>query len=254
MKRQSKMLPASLEHRLSGYALAASAAGVGMLGVLSPVEFLVPSGVAVASLFSLSESAQAKIVYTPTNVRVTYSGYDLDLNHDGVVDFGLFVSASCTTGGCFGSWLFITDRRRNRVLVTESSFASALMRGAHIGRKDKFSLRNRATPMVTCPTIGCSTSHIRGPWRNVNNRYLGLKFVIHRKLHYGWARLNVSLEQGIHGTLTGYAYETIANKPIIAGKTKGKDVITVKSASLGHLARGASALPAWRKESADVSH
>jgi uncharacterized repeat protein (TIGR03803 family) len=46
--------------------------------------------------------------------------------------------------------------------------------------------------------------------------------------------------------LTGYAYETIANKSIIAGKTKGPDVVTVQPASLGHLARGASAIPAWR--------
>jgi hypothetical protein len=40
--------------------------------------------------------------------------------------------------------------------------------------------------------------------------------------------------------LTGYAYETIPNKPIIAGKTKGPDVFTVQPGSLGHLARGAS--------------
>jgi len=50
----------------------------------------------------------------------------------------------------------------------------------------------------------------------------------------------------ITATLTGYAYETIPNKPIIAGKTHGPDVITLQDASLGHLARGASAIPSWR--------
>jgi hypothetical protein len=30
----------------------------------------------------------------------------------------------------------------------------------------------------------------------------------------------------IVATLTGYAYETIPNKPIVAGATKGSDVIT----------------------------
>jgi hypothetical protein len=39
-------------------------------------------------------------------------------------------------------------------------------------------------------------------------------------------------------TLTGYAYETIPNKPIIAGKIEGPDEITVEPATLGHLAAG----------------
>ena len=86
---------------------------------------------------------------------------------------------------------------------------------------------------------------------NVSNRYLGLKFTINGKTHYGWARLNVSFQinQGrgtLKATLTGYAYETIPNKAIVAGRTKGPDVVTLEPASLGHLARGASAIPAWR--------
>jgi len=38
--------------------------------------------------------------------------------------------------------------------------------------------------------------------------------------------------------LTGYAYETIPNKAIITGKTKGPDMITVQPGSLGALAAG----------------
>jgi hypothetical protein len=52
----------------------------------------------------------------------------------------------------------------------------------------------------------------------------------------------------IEATLTGYAYETIPNKPIIAGKTKGPDVITLEPATLGHLAQGASGISAWREQ------
>ena len=55
--------------------------------------------------------------------------------------------------------------------------------------------------------------------------------------------------------LTGYAYETVPNKAIVAGKTKGPDVVTVQDATLGHLARGASAIPAWRRtNSLGASH
>jgi hypothetical protein len=50
MRRQLKALPTSLERRLGGYALAASAAGV--------------------SLMALARPAEAKIVYTPDHVRI----------------------------------------------------------------------------------------------------------------------------------------------------------------------------------------
>jgi len=81
-----------------------------------------------------------------------------------------------------------------------------------------------------------------GPWHNVKNRYLGMKFLIKGKPHFGWARLNASCSPkvgGVTGLLTGYAYETIPNKPIVTGKTKGSDVV-VEHATLGHLAAGTS--------------
>jgi len=62
-----------------------------------------------------------------------------------------------------------------------------------------------------------------------------LKFTVKGKVHYGWARLTVKVLGGarIKTTVTGYAYKTIANKPIKAGKTKGP-------ATLGRLAQGAN--------------
>jgi hypothetical protein len=95
--------------------------------------------------------------------------------------------------------------------------------------------------------VGTGQDSDVGPWvgkgKGVRNRYLGLKFVIHGKVHYGWARLSVTLGHhrqydDVSGTLTGYAYETIPNKPIIAGQITGPDVITVQPETLGRLARG----------------
>jgi hypothetical protein len=61
--------------------------------------------------------------------------------------------------------------------------------------------------------------------------------------------------QGLVAVITGYAYETIPDKPIITGKTKGPDVITIQPATLGHLAAGASAIPVWRvKQTAATTH
>jgi hypothetical protein len=89
-------------------------------------------------------------------------------------------------------------------------------------------------------TSRCSWAKEAGP------HYLGLKFRVQGRTHYGWARVKVALSTHYRATLTGYAYETVANKPIITGKTKGPDVITIQPGSLGHLAAGASAIPAWR--------
>jgi hypothetical protein len=84
-----------------------------------------------------------------------------------------------------------------------------------------------------------------GPWTNVANRFLGLRFKIRGKIHYGWARLTV-VDQGfkLTGTLTGYAYETIPNKAIVAGNTRQTE--GTESLTLGHLAGGASAVSDWR--------
>jgi hypothetical protein len=92
--------------------------------------------------------------------------------------------------------------------------------------------------------------------KGVKHRYLGLKFKIKGQFHFGWARIAVTTARNnFTATLTGYAYETIPGKGIIAGKTKGPDVTTVDPASLGHLAAGASAIPAWRvNRSAATTH
>jgi hypothetical protein len=98
------------------------------------------------------------------------------------------------------------------------------------------------------------------PWVGLTKpTYLGLKFVIKGKTHFGWAR--IGFENGT--TLTGYAYETIPNKPIITGKTKGSEGIgntsqpspaafnapTRTQATPGMLALGWSAPSIWRRRS-----
>jgi hypothetical protein len=62
--------------------------------------------------------------------------------------------------------------------------------------------------------------------------------------------------------MTGYAYETIANKPIIAGKTSGPAanspdlaqtlVPSTQLPMLGMLARGAEGLSLWRRDEENV--
>ena len=121
--------------------------------------------------------------------------------------------------------------------------------------------------MATVNAISGNTEGHDGAWAGtgagVQHRFLGLKFKIHGETHFGWARFNVTLSQTatIQATLTGYAYETVPNKAIVTGKTKGPDadndapianvrVPTTAVASLGLLARGSSGLVAWRRRDA----
>jgi hypothetical protein len=211
------------------YALAASAAGV--------------------SVLALAQPSEAKIVYTTVHVIIGHGGvsdYKLDLNHDGVTDISFSTARNACTSGCF-VYLFADLPTGNEVRAEKFESGgysvSALRRGARIGNAG----------LVACAGAclmafdGSGIYHPRGEWLNVKNRYVGLKLEIRGKAHFGWARLSVAIQPSqVTATLTGYAYETIPNKPIIAGKTKGPDVTTVSPASLGHLAAGASAIPSWR--------
>ncbi len=87
----------------------------------------------------------------------------------------------------------------------------------------------------------CTSYFKFGPWLDVKGQaYVGVRFAIKGKVHYGWARLgSISHNKPVKALLTGYAYETIPNKPIVTGKTKGPDVITMPlGGTLGHLALG----------------
>jgi hypothetical protein len=240
--------------RLNMYALAASAAGVGILALAQP--------------------AEAKIVYTPAHVKIGRNSLvKLDLNHDGVTDFSLKDTYFRTTGQ--HAWILWAGpaRQGNGIwgqdfTSTHSASASALPSGVAI-RKDAHFFLPRFGVMAQVVTGGKFSTWTKcfDPWSNVKNRYLGLKFLIKGKIHFGWARLNVSCSTKLFkvaGVLTGYAYETVPNKAIITGKTTELDdtgnvappsptptaahAPTSKHATLGLLAMGAPGLSIWRRE------
>jgi len=218
MKRQPANLPESLSYRLNSYALAATAAGVGMLALAPPVE--------------------AKIVYHKTHLVIAGAErYNLDLNHDKITDFTVanFYTSTCPDS-CV-QVLYLKPAAGNSEVGSVKSyfhFAAAMKKGSAIGPKARF-LTGSAVMREAF-----STQPSAGPWDNVKNRYLGFKFQITGKTHYGWARLNVTGSGlgTIVATMTGYAYETIANKTIVAGKTKGTQDSVDQFATLGALALG----------------
>jgi hypothetical protein len=221
-------LPDSAQPQPRKYALAATAAGLGVLALAQP--------------------AEGKIVYTPTHIVVsTFGDVPLDLNHDGIGDFRLYHSAvHFSSGNGQSMWVrsYGNDSKNLVVAIHNrySNLARALPAGVSIGPAMKFPAAGGIMGVQRSNTVN-GTTHFYGRWANggkgVKNRYLGLKFLISGKVHYGWARLTVTLNGKFFvETLTGYAYETIPNKSIIAGRTKGSDLITVRPATLGELALG----------------
>jgi hypothetical protein len=109
----------------------------------------------------------------------------------------------------------------------EHDLASALRAGVRIGGGGHSHFSRLAGNMAEFFSSPGTNGRFEGPWANggkgVKNRYLGFKFQINGRIHFGWSRLNVSFDRGFTALLTGYAYETIPDKSIIAGATKGPD-------------------------------
>jgi len=241
--RKKVNLSDSVHRQLNMYALAASAAGVSLLALARPVE--------------------AKIVYTPAHVIIG-KPFPLDLNHDGIVDFYLLHGGGPASRGSLLACqslltntfsIFCAGNVPNAFRGTVSmggDFGAALRSGAKIQPGDRFFRATQQFPLGGYTTFGKFSLHWFGPWMNggrgVKNRYLGLKFKVKGQFHFGWARLTVTTTRNnFTATLTGYAYETIPGKAIIAGKTKGPDVIAAEPGSLGALAAGAARLQSRAK-------
>ena len=272
--RLCRSLSEALDKRLASYAAAASAAEVGSRARAAEV-ITRAAGVVGAGLLLSAGPASARIVYTPayTAVNGRYSHqFPLDLNHDGITDFGIF--SNTVVHGTY--WLLVHPAQAGNAVLGKiqgvlSYFgaaltcpvASALPAGHHIGPGSKFGMYPRMAFVFFGFPGGSGEppfGYVCGYWGNAQGRFLGLEFTMQGQKHFGWARFN-TLNLKTQATLTGYAYETEPNKPIRAGDTgpvadarvpemysAPPAVATLRPATLGLLALGSRGLDIWRKE------
>lgn len=267
--RNATTLNTNLNKALISYMAAACAAGGAILAEAMP--------------------AEGEVVYTPTNTPILMgTPVSLDLNNDGVIDFTLSNNAGprrppscspCTFGehgslkvsplqagneiwGVSSSVYKLTSNARRKRLqkkpTTVQEAAAAVEWGVVVGNGPGRSFQSQALPMDSSNSFyyfgGGGTVNSFGPWgkgRKGTGPYLGFKFLVDGQVHYGWARVDVKANfLKLSATLTGYAYETVANRPIITGFTHGtaetsSDASQEKqpavAGSLGQLAAGASA-------------
>jgi hypothetical protein len=246
-KTAQKTLPEILKRNINFYSTAATAAGVSMLALAQP--------------------AAGEVVITKKTIPIPVSNYFegqipvlLDLNHDGATDLSFILSTFAYHS--FNAVLEAVPAQGAGVIggigTLGRFYGSALLRGARIGPSAHFS--SKAADLERSEGFDVSSRssrHVYGKWdSNSPNRYLGVKFLIDGKTHYGWVRLTVNTTGKITGTITAYAYETVPNKKILAGISENPgsaaQAETVREKlgqpSLGMLALGSDGLAIWRRE------
>lgn len=144
--------------------------------------------------------------------------YDIDLNHDGIVDFTLgqwtdsyhyLLSLGSSNGGnrCLSIPELFSARIVPLDMDSEISNTASYPNGESYEAPDGFFFG-----IGDCEDGGsCSYD-----WKDKNDKYLGLKFFIKGKIHYGWARLDVT--SNTQWVIKDYAYNATPNKPILAGQ------------------------------------
>jgi len=232
----SRPVSTDLDQRLRAYSIAAGAAGISLIALASP--------------------AAAQIVYTPVHETLANGTQDIDLNNDGIADFQLVDKGYYNTVNCnfCEQNLSVTGLgNAGAGVLGHLADAAALKPGAMIGPRGFFvNVQSAAGFMAGALNDSGSFLNIGGAFANQEQRFLGVRFEISGQTHYGWirfARVTAKFDNNpqVIAVITGYAYESTANEPILAGATSGAVKAEGGSGSLGVLALGAVGLDLRQK-------
>ncbi|HRF76159.1 MAG TPA: T9SS type A sorting domain-containing protein [Chitinophagales bacterium] len=174
------------------------------------------------AFLTLANESQAAVIYNNIDDH-TYTAigwYGLDADDNGYPDF--LMQAVSAEGG---NWTFASaigalsssgyGNDANMVvgyLGDVHYYGSALNAGELIGPLSPFADNTYNRAWLASVYSGSTY----GQFGNTGDRFMGFKFDIDGSLHYGWARLNITLNP-VTVTVKGYAYDDIPNNPIIAG-------------------------------------
>jgi hypothetical protein len=222
-RRMRSLLDEAMERRMLLYVLAAGATLAG------------------------ASSAQAQPVFTRSDFVLSLGNGHLaiDINNDGTTDF-LLIDHCVSTTSCFGSVnMDVKGYGQNGVVQRGTGHfqdAAALTIGAQIGPGVAF----RPLGVMLYGSIFSGT-HSFGPFAHTGTRFLGVGLSINGQVHYGW--IGFRKVDKFTAKLIGWAYETQANTPILAGQgIKESDALnSAEPASLELLAAGHVAVADWRR-------
>jgi len=267
-QHEPRRLPEGLNKRLAAYALAATAAaGAGLLGVTTPAEAKIiytPADITVAP----GPNGRTNSVQIPLtsrgNVNVAFRDFagfgcifpfpytPCNQNPPGprtnlyVVNAAIGANFRSEPPNSLPDRLFVT---------TPNSRIAQLASGAQIGPKTNFKGSSGEPSggfLRDVEVIPDAVMHY-GVWGvgSPGHGFVGFGFSSQRQWRFGWIGLNISGQApsfydrtaGYTATITGYAYETDPNKPILAGQTSDAP----EPGTLTLLALGAIGLLALRR-------
>jgi hypothetical protein len=194
-----------LEKHLKTYAMTAAVAGVGLLSPALP--------------------ADAQVVYTTANIKITDGDLFLDFNCGPRVNFWLADRIEGTLYGGAARELALNGGI-NASVIEDSNGPAALPLGSVVGPSRTFTNAHRNERIMAEAYQFAYSSGVYGNWVNVPQAYLGLKFDIQGQIHYGWAEFRVNASTRalrVDATLLGYAYELTPNQSIKTGQKSGAD-------------------------------
>jgi hypothetical protein len=259
--RPPAKLAESLDRRLHSYALAAGAAGVALLATAPGAE-----AAPVCKTVSVPLFRSATYPFNPAGQ--TIAPFNIGQS---TVDY----TGSAGYSSSVLNWnraFFAPNSLGANVLVDSKGLPAVVASGAAIGPGGNFGKGNSYGLMFTYgkgpgPNSGAGTlSKHQGNSNFQQKNLFGFQFAQAGKIHYGWARLQASVQkyQGLKRTrltLLGYGYESSPNTAIDAGSctdvsnetsvaetaANKAEIHSAKSATLGMLALGSASLSSWRK-------
>jgi len=185
---------------------------------------LLVSVFAFGLLLGFVQPSSAYIIYTPADKELNGSGMlTVDFNRDGILDASIQQSSRFDGNNCWLDLVQAYPGTRGAIVATDQggfAWASALTAGYIIGSQAPLNFGEAL--MLDVHSGSCSLDD--GYWGDGAVHYLGVAFKIRGALHFGWIQLKVTYANNHFGhelttTLTGYAYETVAGRPIVAGRT-----------------------------------
>ena len=240
-KRPINREDSGLTKRLASYAAAAGGA-VALLGV--------------------TDTADAKIVYTPVIVNFTSTIPTQYVLRPDRIHPALTLSIGYCSASVFCSEFQAIGKIDGEIIgyPVETKFegkqygTTLLAAGQRIGASGNFE-SDAKFHYLKAESVFSSHSG----FGQFGNGFFGFKFSIDGQTHYGWGRItNSYVNDGYVYTLTGFAYETIPNRRILAGQEQGSyaepgsegDSSSAQAgrSTLGSLALGAATVSIWRKE------
>jgi hypothetical protein len=194
---------------------------------------------AAGATLACSTPSHAEVLFTPSNAVLQGLGrFDIDLDHDGSTDFSLVIKLVRYSTHSLQPALFAYGNRPSHQIVARSGDALALKKKTRIGGGRAF----RAFTLM-------ETFEYGGPWANVSDRFLGVRFLINGEVHYGWIGFRMVGDANFGAYLAGWAYETEPDTPILAGDmgTAAPLDTSFTPSSLDILASGHNAIEQRRK-------